>query len=1007
MFYKAFKYKSSDINRILAIGDFFFLKILQEICIGEIELLWEDKTANQLLASLRLYFRPEHTPEGRQGDTGEDEVLVLGERLVLKLDDLVPLIEHNVKWAYGSSVCSFRDSDNEIDIKTPRDSLRNIEYENKKDGCEKVFDDCLSRGICGDLKNGVVKEENGKKRNCTLSVFKMEDAEHETNEKLISGAVNIAILSYPKYCRYRAMRKRLEGCENQWLHLAIVVAIGGFTGRAPGCRVMFCRDTFEHTELDSLEIRMDHMMPVLKNRSKGKKTKLFSRKDSQQDSDSMEEMFSNVTPSVSSSSRPRRSTESSEINEDKVSTEEQAFLIGLHKFMHDAKMPIGRIPSLGFKQIDLFYFYKQAEKLGGYDLITHKRMWKHLYDKLGGNSSNTSAATCTRKHYERLLLPYERHLRKMKSLKVRKKQTYLNDTLDIPDIKDNGNQTSQKENVELIERPNVEQEKQEIDDFILSKTVDKDEDKPLTAQENLSEDSAAHKDNNSTSLSEHSKLDLQGETEVLEIPVIGHCIGGNSAFPALELKSVDSANIQNLQFPHLEQLQHQQHHHQLGKTSGLQQNSTLPGDNPCLINANLMLRGGYLMPVLTPHMLQSQWGLMTPSPSSTSASSPQIIADGFFPQAGTSDNSSAPSSRTNNQNLGPEGFYKVGGGKSSQSHQPSLSSGSSAIKTAHSNTPNKSSLNVLNDHIHPGNIPNKSYPYPNIGPSDLLGVSSQNLSPILHPKPPGYRPQSHLPPAPSTVYLNPTSANPYLALQSSMTSPPPFAHKYPRKRPYPYDNADTQGAAFPSPDMVLDRIKNSTSLPHSVSVQATINKQQKIQQQLNSPYGPLPPLELQQPYSQQVHTNSKVLDQIRSPSIVNGLLQNQQQSSSKSLPSTHQVSPVASSSKEGRLTSALFGTQFTAMPRATKSSDHPAPHLSDPSLNFQMNSHLHPAFMNLYMPSGAHAPVTNINPQLQMIANAYGTTPAQLAAYDEMVRQNGYSPFLTSPQQQMKNQKKK
>lgn len=72
VFYKAFKYKLNELYRILAIGDFFFLKILQEIvCIGEIELLWEDKASNQLLASLRLYFRPEHTPEGRHDDTGE------------------------------------------------------------------------------------------------------------------------------------------------------------------------------------------------------------------------------------------------------------------------------------------------------------------------------------------------------------------------------------------------------------------------------------------------------------------------------------------------------------------------------------------------------------------------------------------------------------------------------------------------------------------------------------------------------------------------------------------------------------------------------------------------------------------------------------------------------------------------------------------------------------------------------------------------------------------------
>jgi len=28
-------------------------------------------------------------------------------------------------------------------------------------------------------------------------------------------------------------------------------------------------------------------------------------------------------------------------------------------------------------------------------------MWKHLYDKLGGNPGFTSAATCTRRHYEK------------------------------------------------------------------------------------------------------------------------------------------------------------------------------------------------------------------------------------------------------------------------------------------------------------------------------------------------------------------------------------------------------------------------------------------------------------------------------------------------------------------------------------------------------------------------------------------------------------------------------
>lgn len=40
------------------------------LCIGELQLLWIDKNSEQVLASLRLYFLPENTPEGRL-DHGE------------------------------------------------------------------------------------------------------------------------------------------------------------------------------------------------------------------------------------------------------------------------------------------------------------------------------------------------------------------------------------------------------------------------------------------------------------------------------------------------------------------------------------------------------------------------------------------------------------------------------------------------------------------------------------------------------------------------------------------------------------------------------------------------------------------------------------------------------------------------------------------------------------------------------------------------------------------------
>ena len=39
--------------------------------IGELQLIWEDRNTSQILSSLRLYFLPEYTPEGRMQWHGE------------------------------------------------------------------------------------------------------------------------------------------------------------------------------------------------------------------------------------------------------------------------------------------------------------------------------------------------------------------------------------------------------------------------------------------------------------------------------------------------------------------------------------------------------------------------------------------------------------------------------------------------------------------------------------------------------------------------------------------------------------------------------------------------------------------------------------------------------------------------------------------------------------------------------------------------------------------------
>lgn len=94
-----------------------------------------------------------------------------------------------------------------------------------------------------------------------------------------------------------------------------------------------------------------------------------------------------------------------------VQMEEKAFVLSLHSFMKDRGTAIERIPHLGFKQINLWRIFKAVEKLGGYDSVTARRLWKKVYDELGGSPGSTSAATCTRRHYEKLVLPFERHIK--------------------------------------------------------------------------------------------------------------------------------------------------------------------------------------------------------------------------------------------------------------------------------------------------------------------------------------------------------------------------------------------------------------------------------------------------------------------------------------------------------------------------------------------------------------------------------------------------------------------
>lgn len=379
-FYKAFKYTKNGISRIMTLSEFFFVKLWMDsdlVCIGELQLLWLDKNSEQVLASLRLYFLPENTPEGRT-DHGEDEVLAIAEKVVLRVEDLVTWITIDAEWSWG------RSGKWTSEVSEPTD--------------EQTSDISPTLLSESSLDFSDIEKEKQNRANC-----KEED-----------DGPAVVILSYPRYCRYRAMMRRLEGLEDKYLKYKLVKALGGFAVNFKNTRVMFCKDTFEYPELEGHEMLCNHLAPKLKGRPRGKRKKRSNSPGSESnESESSVSISFSLGKSKTNKNgidydnliSPRRSTRSTD------NSEAKEFIKKLTAFMKSNRTPLGRTPCLGYKEVDLFEFYTKVEKLGGYDIVTSSRLWKSIFDDISGHQSSTGAATIIRRHYERFLLPYARHIR--------------------------------------------------------------------------------------------------------------------------------------------------------------------------------------------------------------------------------------------------------------------------------------------------------------------------------------------------------------------------------------------------------------------------------------------------------------------------------------------------------------------------------------------------------------------------------------------------------------------
>lgn len=65
------------------------------------------------------------------------------------------------------------------------------------------------------------------------------------------GANGVKVLSYPQYCRFRSLQRRvLDSARDPGLQDPHLLALGGIKA-LPDTRLMYCRDTFSHPALES------------------------------------------------------------------------------------------------------------------------------------------------------------------------------------------------------------------------------------------------------------------------------------------------------------------------------------------------------------------------------------------------------------------------------------------------------------------------------------------------------------------------------------------------------------------------------------------------------------------------------------------------------------------------------------------------------------------------------------------------------------------------------------
>lgn len=364
-FYKALRL-TGTVDKIIAIGDFFFVRIWQDselVSIGELQLLWTDRVSDQTLVSLRLYFLPENTPEGRSLH-GEHEVLAINDKVVVRADDLLSWVCTGTEWRWG---------------------LR-----------------AVWRGACAPPADP--------QPTAPLHHTKLDfsDIDTEKNAMAVNAdAPGVVVFSYPRYCRYRALLSRLEGIQADWLRDSLVAALGGYAAPTNNTRILYCKDTFEYPELEGHEFVCNHLAPRLKGRPRGRR-----RRAAHSPSPGRSDRSATESPPVPSPPTPRRISlrngapdkqsedEEEECKRVEETAEDRVFLQQLKQFYKHRGEPLKSGHTL--KDLSLRTLYNSVVSRGGYESVCRHKLWRAL-----GHEQPAR----TRRHYERFLLPYENHER--------------------------------------------------------------------------------------------------------------------------------------------------------------------------------------------------------------------------------------------------------------------------------------------------------------------------------------------------------------------------------------------------------------------------------------------------------------------------------------------------------------------------------------------------------------------------------------------------------------------